>query len=171
MKRVHIIGRKNSGKTTLVTDLINELKRRGISVGTVKHTHHKHELDTPGKDSHRHRQAGAKAVGILSPNMNAIFWPVNKAGENRDAYQKFDSLMGDCDLILVEGDSTADAIKIEVYRNGCKQGPMCLEDHSIVAIVTDDEIEVRPQVWPRSNLTFIGDSILDLVNHPNEQPE
>ena len=61
MKRVHVIGGKNHGKTTLIMDLIRELTARGLQVGTIKHTHHKHELDIPGKDSYRHRESGASA--------------------------------------------------------------------------------------------------------------
>ena len=75
MKRIHIVGRKNSGKTTLVADLVAHLTANGHRVGTIKHTHHQHELDTPGKDSHRHREAGAAVVGILCPGMTAVFRP------------------------------------------------------------------------------------------------
>ena len=61
-----MIGRKNSGKTTLVSELVTEFTARGYRVGTIKHTHHQHELDVPGKDSYRHREAGAAIVGIIS---------------------------------------------------------------------------------------------------------
>ena len=66
MNRIHIIGRKNHGKTQLVVELVEEFSLRGLRVGTIKHTHHDHELDTPGKDSHRHRSAGAAVVVIDS---------------------------------------------------------------------------------------------------------
>ncbi|MCA9266810.1 MAG: molybdopterin-guanine dinucleotide biosynthesis protein B, partial [Planctomycetales bacterium] len=69
MKRLHLIGRKNHGKTRLIVDLVEELTSRGLRVGTIKHTHHRHELDTPGKDSYQHRTAGAAVVGILSRSM------------------------------------------------------------------------------------------------------
>jgi molybdopterin-guanine dinucleotide biosynthesis protein MobB len=62
VKRLHIIGGKNHGKTMLVVELVQEFARRGIPVGTIKHTHHHHEVDVPGKDSHRHRLAGAAAA-------------------------------------------------------------------------------------------------------------
>ena len=73
--RIHIVGRRNSGKTTLVCELVAALTKRGYRVATIKHTHHHHELDTPGKDSWHHREAGAAAVGILSPRMTAMFFP------------------------------------------------------------------------------------------------
>ena len=60
MRRIHIIGRKNSGKTTLVVELVQQLSAMGKRVATIKHTHHRHELDVPGKDSYRHREAGAR---------------------------------------------------------------------------------------------------------------
>ena len=75
MKRLHIVGRKNSGKTTLIVDLVQLLTKNGCRVGTIKHTHHHHELDTPGKDSHRHREAGAELVGVVSRSMTAVFRP------------------------------------------------------------------------------------------------
>jgi len=77
MKRFHIVGRKNSGKTTLVADLVTQLATRGLRVATIKHTHHRHELDTPGKDSWQHRHAGAAVVGILSRGLTAVFIPEN----------------------------------------------------------------------------------------------
>src|SRR5688572_18967669 len=106
MKRVHVIGGKNHGKTTLITDLIRELTARGIRVGTIKHTHHKHELDIPGKDSYRHRESGASVVGTLSRSMNALFWPIEpkeSLEESRQAdrrYDAFSSAFSECDLVL-----------------------------------------------------------------------
>jgi molybdopterin-guanine dinucleotide biosynthesis adapter protein len=164
MKRIHIIGRKNSGKTTLIVDLIPELTRRGRRVGTIKHTHHHHELDTPGKDSHRHRKGGSSAVGILSPHMNAIFWPQETSADSGSAkYQQFDSLMKDCDIVLVEGDSSADSPRIEVYRAISQQEPFALTDHSIVAVVSDDLLNLNVPVWRRSNLETIAEKIESLL--------
>jgi len=156
LKRIHIIGRKNSGKTTLTVDLVKELTRRGHRVGTIKHTHHHHELDTPGKDSHRHRQAGSSAVGILSPQMNAIFWP-NVAAPATDSakYEQFDSLMSQCDIVLVEGDSATSAPKIEVYRAAVGSEPMATGDPTIQAVVTDDPLELDIACWPRADLSVL----------------
>lgn len=75
MQRIHIVGRKNHGKTRLVTALVQHLSGLGLRVGTIKHTHHRHELDTEGKDSWQHRQAGATLVGVLSQQLTAIFLP------------------------------------------------------------------------------------------------
>lgn len=75
MQRIHVVGRKNHGKTRLVTGLVQHLSGLGLRVGTIKHTHHRHELDTEGKDSWQHRQAGATLVGVLSQQLTAIFLP------------------------------------------------------------------------------------------------
>jgi len=160
MKRLHVIGRKNSGKTTLIVELVQELIRRGHRVGTVKHTHHDHELDTPGKDSHQHRQAGAFAVGILSSQINAVFWPRKQDSETKTTkYEQFDSLMSQCDLVVVEGDSSTIAPKIEVYRaiNGVE--PMALSDSEIMAVVTDDPIQVETATWSRADVSGIAGKI------------
>jgi molybdopterin-guanine dinucleotide biosynthesis protein B len=149
MRRLHVIGRKNHGKTTLVAQLVEELTKRGWRVGTIKHTHHHHELDTPGKDSHRHRLAGSQVVGILSPRMNAVFWePVPSedvaaaSDSNRDTdgrrYDDFERFMRACDLVIVEGDSQTEADKIEVWRAALNSCPIAAEQPSILALVTDD---------------------------------
>ena len=106
MKRLHIVGGKNHGKTTLIVELVQELSSRGLSVGTIKHTHHHHELDVPGKDSYRHRMAGACAVGILSPAMSAVFLPVDQAAsDEEDRYAALARIFQECRLVLVLSES------------------------------------------------------------------
>lgn len=124
MQRIHVIGRKNHGKTQLVVELVEELHRRGLRVGTIKHTHHRHELDTPGKDSHRHRTAGAAVVGILSPSMSAVFLPAEGALSDEDRYTAMALLFADCKLVLVEGDSQTSWPKIEVWRAALQTAPL-----------------------------------------------
>ncbi|MEZ6062575.1 MAG: molybdopterin-guanine dinucleotide biosynthesis protein B [Planctomycetaceae bacterium] len=158
--RVHIVGRKNAGKTTLVCDLVQRLTQAGLQVATIKHTHHRHELDTPGKDSHRHRQAGAAAVGILSPGMTAAFIPGNRDVREDDRYEHFDVLFRDFDLILVEGDLHATARRIEVWRSALNELPYASSDQQIQAVVSDDEPVVDCPVMPRSDLNPLIDHIL-----------
>lgn len=138
--RIHIIGRKNSGKTTLIEELVRELAARGLRVGTIKHTHHHHELDVPGKDSHRHRQAGAAVVGILAPGMHAIFWPTDDFQPKEDRYaamlSRFEGLA--VDLVLVEGDTQTSAPKIEVWRAETRATPLVAEGVQVAALVSDD---------------------------------
>jgi len=162
--RVHIVGRKNSGKTTLVCELVREFTSRGIRIATVKHTHHHHELDTPGKDSHLHREAGAAAVGILSPQMTAMFIPSDRELRGERRYEQFESLFADCSLILVEGDLNSAAPRIEVWRSVVSEEPYAAKDSAIRAIVSDDSVGgLSCPVWPRNSVRIVADQILDLI--------
>ena len=127
-------------------ELVRELTARGLRVATIKHTHHRHELDTPGKDSYLHREAGAAAVGILSPRMTAMFVPSQREGRGEDRYELFESQFGDCDLILVEGDLQTTAPRIEVWRSVTGEAPYAFADPGILAVVTDDDPEFSGDV-------------------------
>jgi molybdopterin-guanine dinucleotide biosynthesis protein MobB len=162
MTRLHIIGRKNHGKTRLVMELVRELTGRGLRIGTIKHTHHEHELDTPGKDSHDHRVAGAAVVGVLSPGLSAVFVPqdANDADAQTHVYEQLMPLFESCDLVLVEGDSEAQAPKIEVWRAGAGPSPLAQDDPSVLAIVTDDPIELPVTLLSRADVATLADWIL-----------
>jgi molybdopterin-guanine dinucleotide biosynthesis protein MobB len=162
VQRVHVIGRKNSGKTTLIVELVQILTVRGCRIATIKHTHHHHELDTPGKDSHRHRTAGAAAVGILSPGMNAVFWPPKPNQDGTGRYEEISAAFRECDLVLVEGDTQATAPKVEVWRAAAGAPPFAVEDASIFALITDDAIDFRIRVWKRSDVAALADHLLEL---------
>ena len=163
--RIHIVGRKNSGKTTLVCELVRELTSRQIKVATVKHTHHHHELDTPGKDSHKHREAGAAAVGILSPKMTAMFFPADREERGEHRYERFESLFVDCRIIIVEGDLQAKAPRLEVWRGIVSERPYAADDPSIIAVISDDLVnEVECFVWARRDVAGLADRIMELAN-------
>jgi len=159
------VGRKNSGKTLLIEKLVQRLAADGYRVGTIKHTHHHHELDTPGKDSHRHRQAGAAVVGILSPSMSAVFRPSDaRDSTNRDRYAELAPLAADCDIVLVEGDLHAAAPKVEVWRREISESPLASEDNSILAVISDSDYDVRQPIWHRSNIAEIAHKLLELAD-------
>ncbi len=169
MKRIHILGRKNHGKTTLLVELVEHLSARGFRVGTIKHTHHAHELDTPGKDSHRHRAAGASVSAILSRSLNAVFWPPELTTNDGEAtkanrYAAFEPHFAGCDLVLVEGDTTCEGTKIEVWREAVGSEPMALSDPQIRAVVTDDAIEVLVPCVSRSDIAAIASIALKLAD-------
>lgn len=172
MNRFHIIGGKNHGKTTLVVDLVREFCSRGVGVGTIKHTHHQHELDTLGKDSQRHREAGAAVAGILSRSMNAIFWPsANKRDKMAaadqdpdDRYAAFVPMFSHCDLVLVEGDTRTSAPKLEVWRALNETAPLAGSILNVQAIVTDDSIANALPILPRAKISMIADFILDFCS-------
>ncbi len=161
--RVHIVGRKNSGKTTLVCELVREFTARGLKVATVKHTHHSHELDMPGKDSHQHRLAGAAAVGILSPRMTAIFVPGERETRGEHRYEQFESQFENCDLILVEGDLQTTALRFEVWRAAVTERPYAADDAAIQAVISDDPVNgISCSVLARADVSSIADRILQL---------
>jgi molybdopterin-guanine dinucleotide biosynthesis protein B len=166
VKRIHIVGTKNSGKTTLVVELAAHYTSLGYRVGTIKHTHHRHELDTPGKDSYRHRQAGAAVVGILSPALNAVFWSPNSADEPGDPYEDLAPAFGRCDFVLVEGHYQIEGPKVEVWRSAASEEPLAKNDQSILAVITDDPINVSVPVWSRSDINTLGVRILEKVTAP-----
>lgn len=163
VQRIHIVGRKNSGKTTLICALLEEFSRRGKNVATVKHTHHYHELDTPGKDSHRHRESGAAGVGIICPGMSAAFIPADRES-SEDKYALFSTVFADRDLILVEGDLHADELKVEVWRAAVSETPYAMEDCGISAVISDDSASVTVPKWSRSDVSLIASNLLGLLD-------
>ena len=153
MNRLHIVGGKNHGKTTLIVELVQELIRRKLRIATIKHTHHQHELDTPGKDSHRHRVAGPEGVGIISQGLSAVFWETDAQDESHESqYAIFDKFFASMDLLLVEGDLKTTAPKIEVWRAVHGTPPIAENDPGICAVITDDPIDLNTTILSRSQL-------------------
>lgn len=159
MKLIHIVGRKNHGKTTLMVDLVRELTRRGVRVGTIKHSSHRHELDVPGKDSYLHRQAGGNPAAIISQDLLAAYLP--RTAE-MNAYHVLAPLFAGCDLVLVEGDFDAPGPKLEVWRQAAGGSPLAAENSSVVAVVSDGPVEVETPVWPRSDIAELAQQVLEL---------
>jgi molybdopterin-guanine dinucleotide biosynthesis protein B len=135
---ISIVGHSGSGKTTLVEKLVRELSNRGLKIATIKHAHHKVELDTPGKDSYRYKAAGAAMSMLLTRDALQL---VADATDNREPEQLARRFMNDADLVLAEGFSHAPGAKIEVLRRACGKAPRCTIDDGLIAIVTDmDEV-------------------------------
>jgi len=160
LPRVHVVGRRNHGKTTLVVDLVRELTRRGLSVATLKHSSHRHELDTPGKDSHRHRTAGAARAVVLSPSLAAIYVP-RAEGDDPDALLR--PVFAGCDLLLVEGHLDGPGPKIEVWRASMGTAPLAAARRDIAAVVSDEDPGVTVPVWPRKDVAALADRVLALA--------
>jgi molybdopterin-guanine dinucleotide biosynthesis protein B len=139
MKRIHVIGRKNSGKTTLIVALVEALKAAGVCVGTIKHTAHRHELDIPKKDSHRHRYAGARPAAIISPNLLGFYLTTET---QQDPYALLEPMFADCDLVIVEGDTETAEIKFEVWRQAVTAEPLAAGGVDVQAVVTDDPLDI-----------------------------
>jgi len=136
---ISIVGKSGTGKTTLLEKLVPELTERGYRVGTVKHDIHGFDIDYEGKDSWRHKQAGARTVVISSPQKVAVVKDV-ETEETLDSLAK--KYLQDVDLILTEGYKKEDKPKIEILRSQVHETPLCLEDENLVAFVSDVSLDV-----------------------------
>ena len=140
MNVVGFAGYSGSGKTTLVEQLIPALKKRGLRVSVVKHAHHSFDIDRPGKDTFRHREAGAFEVVVASSNRFALMREFEKPSV-MTVHQMIAELYDGVDWVLVEGFKDSDLLKIEVWRapNADYEGKPAryMDDDFIVAIATD----------------------------------
>jgi molybdopterin-guanine dinucleotide biosynthesis protein B len=140
-----VVGRSNSGKTTLIERVIPELVRAGYRVATVKHAGHGFDLDTEGKDSWRHKRAGASTVIVLSRGSLAMFSDVSeqiKVEEIRDRY-----LDHEIDLIIAEGWKSDDYPKIVVVRD--QLGEVPVSPQGLLAVVSTEPVDVpMPRLHP-----------------------
>lgn len=139
MNVLGIIGWSGSGKTTLLTALLPLLKASGMRISTIKHVHHDFDLDRPGKDSFRHRAAGAHEVMVASGTRWALLHEVEGSEPDLAALlTKLDTV----DLVLVEGYKTHLFPKIEVYRPSLHKPPIWPDEPNIVAVASDAKIDV-----------------------------
>ena len=136
MKVVGFAGYSGSGKTTLVEKLIPALKLRGLRVSVVKHAHHSFDIDHPGKDSWRHREAGAFEVVLASDRRLALVREFERPGELK-VHHLIAELHEGVDWVLVEGFKDSDLLKIEVWRAATGKPVRYPDDDFIAAVATD----------------------------------
>jgi molybdopterin-guanine dinucleotide biosynthesis protein B len=149
-----IVGRSQSGKTTLIEKLIPVLKNKGYRIGSIKHSHHIFDFDKSGKDSWRHKDAGAEAVIIASPGKIAMV--------KNDHHGTLESLLdyfGDQDLVIAEGYKGARQPKIEVVRAARHDDALLREDRHLVAVVTDADLEIELPVFGLEDIDNLADFI------------
>jgi molybdopterin-guanine dinucleotide biosynthesis protein MobB len=139
---VSIVGCSESGKTTLIENLIPELRQRGYRIGTIKHTHHAFEIDRSGKDSSRHRRAGAQTVILASSGQVAMI--KSTASESLAGLLHY---FDDVDLLITEGYKHEKTPKIEVLRAIVSTQLLCRDDPSLVAVATDAPITIHVPVF------------------------
>lgn len=142
MKVLGISGWSGAGKTTLLADLIPLLVARGIKVSTIKHAHHEFDVDKPGKDSYRHREAGASEVLISSAKRYAIMHELR--GESEPTLEDLLTRLSPVDLVLVEGFKKSGHAKIEVWRASVGKPMLQAEDPGIIAVASDAAIPDLP---------------------------
>lgn len=136
MKVLGFCGASGVGKTTLMEALIAGLKAQGQRVSVIKHAHQAFDIDTPGKDSWRHRQAGAFEVLVASGTRLAKMREYEVPGQ--PTVHQLIAEMVDCDWLLVEGFKHATIPKVEVWRAACGEAPLYPEEPFVFAIATDD---------------------------------
>jgi molybdopterin-guanine dinucleotide biosynthesis protein MobB len=138
MKIFGLVGRSGSGKTSLMVRLLPELRRRGLTVSTIKHAHHGFDLDHPGKDSFRHREAGAKEVMLVADARWALMHEIGDAAE--PPLEDLVRRMAPVDFVLIEGFHTHGHPMIEVYRPSEGHALLWSEGSNIVAVASDEPL-------------------------------
>ena len=140
MKIWGVVGWKNSGKTGLMERLVNEFTSRGLTVSTLKHAHHSFDVDQQGKDSYRHRTAGATEVLLTSRNRWALMHELRD--EDEQTLDQLLARLSPVDLILVEGFKRDHHPKIEAHRAATGQSLIAPGDPTIRAVASDSDPEV-----------------------------
>ena len=154
-KVIGVAGFKNAGKTTLVEKLVSELTRRGHRVSTVKHAHHSFDIDHEGRDSFRHRKAGAREVAVVSSHRWAI---IHESGEeNEPTLEEILAKLAPCDLVIVEGYKRDTHDKIEVRNLELSHPDLAGDDPTVVAIAANGAIAAAPvPVFDRDDVTALA---------------
>jgi molybdopterin-guanine dinucleotide biosynthesis protein B len=151
-------GWSGSGKTTLIEQLIPRFTARGVIVSLIKHAHHEFDLDQPGKDSFRHREAGCHEVLVTS----AVRWALQHELRGRKELSLDEALqqLSPCDLTLVEGFKTAPIDKLEVYRASLGKPLLHPRDPKIVAVATDGRLATALPILPLGDPDAVATFIL-----------
>ncbi len=162
MKVAGIVGWHDSGKTTLLIAVVQELVARGHTVSTIKHAHHGFDVDRPGKDSWQHREAGASEVLVGSAKRWALMHELR--GTTEPGLDELLAQMSPVDIVLVEGFKSAGHDKIEVYRAGLEERPLVHNISGIVAFASDNSIDdIDPTVTKLDSANTPG--VADFIEH------
>lgn len=161
MRIYGVVGWKNAGKTGLMERLVTEITGRGITVSTVKHAHHSFDVDHPGKDSYRHRVAGATEVLLASRNRYALMHELRDREE--PTLQELLAHLSPVDLVLVEGYKRDAHPKVEAHRAETGNPLIAPEDDTIRAVASDVPLDLDRPVFDLNDTAAIADFILSEV--------
>ncbi|MFZ5965253.1 molybdopterin-guanine dinucleotide biosynthesis protein B [Thalassococcus sp. BH17M4-6] len=161
MRLYGVTGWKNAGKTGLMERLVTDITGRGFTVSTVKHAHHTFDVDHPGKDSHRHRVAGASQVMLSSRNRTALMTELRGAEE--PALEALLAQLAPVDLVLIEGYKRDRHPKVEAFRAETGNALIAPGDPTIRAIASDSPLNSDRPVFDLNDTRAIADFILKEV--------
>jgi len=156
MKTISFIGRSGSGKTTLIEKILPLLKEKGLTIGSIKHTHHDLNFDKEGKDSYKHRKAGAAQTLLVSSNEAVLF------SQTHSLDKMLDKWFQDMDIVIIEGYKNYDGHKIEVIREKNNKKPIFIRDKiKVDVIVADYNIDFKKAIHPPKKIFNFND--IDLI--------
>lgn len=158
MKLYGVVGWKNAGKTGLMERLVTEITGRGFTVSTVKHAHHRFDVDHPGKDSHRHRVAGATEVLLASRNRFALMHELRD--EDEPSLDALLSKLAPVDLVLIEGYKRDAHPKVEAHRAVTGNPLIAPDDPTVRAVASDTALDLDRPVFDLDDTRAIADFIL-----------
>ena len=162
MQKFGIAGWQNSGKTTLVKNLIPTFAKKGLTVSTIKHAHHNFDIDKPGKDSYEHRQAGAQEVLISSQRRWALIH--EQDDQNETNLHELLSKLQPVDLVLIEGFKKENHSKLEVHRGNLGKELICQTDPKICMVVSDVKLSgLDVPVFDISDYNAISEFIIEYL--------
>lgn len=170
MKVLGIAGWSGAGKTTLLSELIPLLVASGLRISTIKHAHHEFDIDQPGKDSYRHRHAGASEVLISSARRFALMH--EHRGEPEPTLDELLAKLGPVDLVLVEGFKTSAHPKIEVWRASVGKPMRQPQDPHIIAVASDGPVaDLDVPLLDANDPRQVADFVLDWMQRPVARSE
>ncbi|MBT4513287.1 MAG: molybdopterin-guanine dinucleotide biosynthesis protein B [Chloroflexi bacterium] len=155
---VCIVGRPKSGKTTLLTGLIPEMKRRGYRVATIKHSSHRFEIDKEGTDSWKHAQSGSECAIISSENRVAVNREVSHDWSIAELMRLVPE---DIDIVLAEGFKRSDYPRIEVHRH--EVGELVCSPDELMAVVTDEPLELELPQYSPDDISGLADLVQKII--------
>ena len=158
MKVFGFAGWSGSGKTTLIERLIPRFVSHGLKVSLIKHAHHGFDVDLPGKDSHRHREAGCHEVLVSSGKRWVLMRELR--GELEPSVEEQIERMAPCDLLLIEGYKRYAIPKLEIYREANGKPMLYAQDEHIVAVASDVPLETRVPQYDLNDYDGIAGFVL-----------
>lgn len=158
MKIFGFAGWSGSGKTTLIEQLIPRFVQRGLRVSLIKHAHHTFDVDQPGKDSYRHRHAGASEILVTSSRRWVLMHELR--GAHEPSFEELVKCISPCDLLLVEGFKFAPIPKLEIWRAATGESLLHPNDPHIVAVASDAKLETKLPLLDLNDVEGIAKFIL-----------